>query len=138
MTNPQVSRLLLCHISLRMFCSFALPVLVAFSAVGCGAKSGLDRKPVYGKIAGAEGREGNVTYTPKDPKLGQAATLSFEDSAYQFTEEGGPIPGEYIVRVELATLESIAAGRRLAYEPGKYTKATVPTDGPFEIDLNPK
>ena len=138
MANPRISRPSGCNFNLRIFFSVALPALLVINAVGCGEKSGLDRKPVYGKIAGAEGRAGTVTYIPVDSKIGPAATLSFEDGAYQFTEEGGPISGEYIVRVELVTPESIAAGGHLAYEPGKKTKATVPTEGPFEINLEPK
>ena len=141
-----------------MFRSVPLAALFAFSALGCGRESQIDRKPVYGNIVGAEGRNGVVTFTPIDTTIGPAATRSFEDGAYRFSEDDGPVPGEYEVTVEFvaspgAKQSGLGGGRgpggrrlvsknpveggRLAYEQPMTTTATVPADGPFKIDLHP-
>ena len=118
-----------------------LAMLVAISAVGCGQDSQIDRKPVFGKIVGADGRGGIVTFTPTDGTIGPAATRDFENGAYRFSEEDGPVPGKYIAAIQFEMSDSSAATnramRRRPYEPEKTTAVSVPADGPYEIDLNP-
>jgi hypothetical protein len=140
-----------------MIRSVALAALFALSTLGCGHESQIDRKPVYGNIVGADGRNGMVTFTPIEATIGPAVTGSFEDGAYQFSREDGPVPGRYNVTVELVVPDSSPAatqngrgaakrtrkgkvaseGGRLAYEPAKTTTVTVSADGPFEMDLHP-
>jgi hypothetical protein len=97
-----------------------------------------------------------VTFYPIDTTIGPAASGSFENGAYRFTTDDGPVPGEYNVSIEFEESESSppkarngpGAGlisksetgigeARLQIEPEKITAASVPADGPFEIDLNP-
>ena len=153
MTDSQVARPLPCDLSSRRFPAVALAALCACSALGCGQDSQIDRKPVYGKIVGAEGRNGLVTFVPTDTAIGPAAIGSLEDGAYRFTKADGPVPGEYNVTIEFEASDSSPApqdGRgarlisknsadvgRVAFEPPKTTTASVAVDGPFEIDLNP-
>ena len=115
-----------------------LAALVVISAVGCGQDSQIDRKPVFGQIVGADGRGGIVTFTPIDGTIGPAAGLSFENGAYQFSEEDGPVPGEYIAAIQFAiSTEAKRTDRRWQYDPEKTTAVSVPAEGPYEIDLNP-
>ncbi len=138
-----------------MFGSVALAALFAFSALGCGQKSQIDRKPVYGNIVGADGRNGVVTFIPIEASIGPAVTRSFEEGAYRFSKDDGPVPGKYNVTIKLvdsspaATQNGRGAGRgtrnrkiageggRLAYEPAKTTTVSVSAGGPFKIDLHP-
>ena len=161
MADQQSSWAALCGLGSRMFRSIALAALFAFSALGCGRESQIDRKPVYGNIVGADGRNGVVTFTPIDATIGPAATRSFEDGAYRFSEDDGPVPGEYNVAIKLVASDSSPAatqngrgagrgtrnrklvgktpgeGGRLVYEPAKTTTVSVSAGGPFEIDLHP-
>jgi hypothetical protein len=115
-----------------------LAVLVSIIALGCSQDSKLNRKPVFGKIVGADGRGGIVTFTPTDGTIGPAATRSFENGAYQFSEKDGPVPGNYIASVELALANTTErTTRQWPYEPEKKTAVSVPVDGPYELDLNP-
>ena len=128
-----------------MFRSVVLPALIAFNAVGCGgSESGVGRKAIYGKIVGAEGRAGSVSFIPTDPSIGGAAMGSFKDGAYRFTEEYGPVPGEYDVSIEFEVPGAGREGPR-GRGPGgegstvdepKMTTASVSADGPLEIDLD--
>lgn len=147
----------LCGDRSRLLRSVALTALFAFSALGCGRESKIDRKPVFGKVVGAEGRNGLVTFTPMKATIGPAVTSSFEDGAYSFSREDGPVPGKYNVTIELAMSDSSPAathnrrgaaggtrkgkiaseGGRMAYEPAKTTTVEIPADGPFEMDLYP-
>ena len=140
-----------------MFRSVALAALFVLSVLGCSHESQIDRKPVYGNIVGADGRNGMVTCTPIEATIGPAVTRSFEDGAHGFSKEDGPVPGEYNVTIELVVPDSSPAatqngrgaakrarkgkvaseGGRLAYEPAKTTTVTVSADGPFEMDLYP-
>lgn len=160
MTAQPSSWAVLYDIRSRTFRSLALAALFAFSALGCGQESKIDRKPIFGKIVGAEGKNGVVIFTPIDTTIGPAVTRSFKDGAYRFGENNGPVPGEYNVSIKLVAPPSSSApaqkgrgggrgarkqklvgrepseGGRVAYQPPKTTKASVPADGPFEIDLD--
>ena len=138
-----------------MLRSVALAALFAFSTLGCGQKSQIDRKPIYGNIVGADGRNGVVTFIPIHTSIGPAVTRSFKEGAYRFTKDDGPVPGKYNVTIKLVDSSPAATqngrgavkrtrnsktaseGGRLAYEPAKTTTVSVSADGPFKIDLHP-
>jgi hypothetical protein len=137
----------------QSFLPAALVVLFALSMTGCGGSvSEINRKPVFGKVLGAEGRDGYVAYYPKDTSIGPAVTAELEDGEYEFASEFGPVPGEYEVEIGFETTGRApqneggdkggnrkGAGRRAAaasLEEGRMTEATVPTAGPYEIDLD--
>jgi hypothetical protein len=126
---------------------YLLVALAALNVVGCGgSESQIDRKPIYGKIVGAEGQNGIVTFTPIDSSIGLAAMNDFEAGAYRFTKDNGPLSGKHNVSIELEVTVSSAempknlSGSRpptLSYEPVEKTiAASVPAEGPFEIDLD--
>jgi hypothetical protein len=153
MTNPEVSFSLRCIFGSRTFHWVTLVALSALNVLGCSQGSQLDRKPVFGKILGAEGRSGLVTFVPTSGTKGPAASIDFEDGAYRFTKLDGPIAGEFEVSFELEMLASSSAakrsrrggkfentqddtGGRKLYEPEMSAGAvSVSADGPFEIDL---
>jgi hypothetical protein len=151
MTKSQVSRPWLRFLSWGVFCAVALPALIALNITGCGGReSKFDRKAIYGKVVGAEGRNGTAAFTPIDTSIGPAAMTDFENGAYRFTEDDGPVPGEYNVYVELEVPASEArkskpGGRttknpadvgRPTYDEAEVIKISVSVDGPWEIDLN--
>ena len=153
MTDEQSLGAAFCRIRPRIFHSVVLAVVFAFSVLGCRQESQIDRKPIYGKIVGAEGRNGLVTFIPMETSIGPAAIGSFEDGTYRFTKTDGPVPGEYNVSLEFEESDSSPVaprngrGRRVitknpadvgraTFEPAKTTTALVPVDGPFEIDLH--
>jgi hypothetical protein len=124
-----------------------LSIVIALHAVGCGGeKSQLDRKPVYGKILGAEGKNGVVTFTPINSSIGPAAMSNFEAGTYQFKKANGPVPGEYNVSIDLEASMSAADMPRhlkgskppsVVYETvEKMINAAVPAEGSFEIDID--
>jgi hypothetical protein len=150
--ESQTSRPAIGGVRSRKFFPIALVALLAFSAAGCGGSdSQIDRKPIFGKILGAEGRSGMLTFTPQDSSLGPSVSGDFEDGVYQFTNQYGPVPGEYDVSIEFEENEASPkrapnrTGRvikdprdvgRVAYEEDKWTTASVPAEGPFEVDLD--
>jgi hypothetical protein len=151
-TDSRASHSVIGGIRSGKFFPIALVALLAFSAAGCGGSdSQLDRKPIFGKILGAEGRSGILTFTPQDSSLGPAVTGGFEDGVYQFREQYGPVPGDYDVSIEFE--ENDASPERaqdrngwvtkdprdvgqVSFEEDKWTTASVPAEGPFEIDLD--
>jgi hypothetical protein len=136
-----------------MFRAVALPALIAFNAVGCGGpEPKFDRKAIYGKLLGAEGRNGALAFTPIDTSIGPAAMTDFENGAYRFTAKDGPVPGKYNVSIEIEVPASSAPARqtrpggrmtknpadvgRPSYDEAKMITVSVSADGPFEIDLD--
>jgi hypothetical protein len=150
MTDLKVSRSTRNMPLSQLFLSAALVVLSALSMTGCGGSdSDINRKPVFGKVAGAEGRKGYVAYAPKDSKIGPSVTADMVDGKYEFSDQYGPVPGEYNVAVGFEATERApskgrsgnrkGAGRPAAavsIEDDRMTEATVPTEGPYEIDLD--
>jgi len=65
---------------------------------GCGQAT-LARKAVYGKISGAEGRSGLVSFIP-DGK-GPATRARVTNGNYRFDASNGPCPGQHRVVVKL-------------------------------------
>lgn len=136
-------------VRLRILGSVALAVLLSFGTLGCGQQK-IDRKPIFGRVVGAEGRDGIVTFIPIDSTIGPAVTRSFKNGAYAFGKNDGPVPGEYNVQVKLVVDETAtqnqppsrrdkraSAGGRVAYEPETRTTVSVPAEEPFELDLHP-
>jgi hypothetical protein len=147
MTASQASRSEIGAPRAGMFLPVALSVLISFTAVGCsGSASLIERKAIYGKIVGAEGQNGLVTFTPVDTSIGPAAMNDFEAGAYRFTKESGPVPGKYNVSIELeesisqADMPRNLSGSRpptVMYEAVEKTiTASVPAEGPFEINID--
>jgi len=67
---------------------------------GCGDSSN-PRLAVYGRVTGAEGRSGLVSFVPQESTDGPAARASLINGEYQFDRNDGPIPGEYNVLIQL-------------------------------------
>lgn len=106
--------------------------------------------------AGAEGRNGLVTFTPIEATVGPAAAGSFQDGTYRFSRKNGPVPGKYRVTIEFeidasrgghgadqGTRKSNLRGKnpveggRASFEPAKTITVSVSAEGPYEIDLDP-
>jgi hypothetical protein len=139
--------------SARKLVSIALPVVIALSAAGCGQDSESPRKPVFGKIVGAEGKNGLVTFFPSASTHGPTAFGEFKDGAFRFTVEDGPAPGTYRISIEFEE-KGTSAQKIAASSGGKFDDASgeaggvsygpeisageveVPAGGPFEIDLH--
>lgn len=91
-----------------------------------------------------------MTFIPIEGTIAPAATRSFEGGEYRFSEADGPVPGTYNVsiRLEASSARPSRPGARqrrnpadvgrTGYEEAKTATATVPEDGPFEIDLDPE
>jgi hypothetical protein len=152
-TDTQASRPVIGGILSGKFLPVALIALIAFNVAGCGGpESTIDRKAIFGKIVGGEGRSGMLTFLPIDSSIGPAAMCDFEDGAYGFTEVDGPVPGEYNVTVEMEVSDSSASaapvrrdGRvfknaaavgRPTYDEDRTTTASISAEGPLEIDLD--
>jgi hypothetical protein len=125
-TDSQASDPANCGISFQSFRSAALVALIAASLPGCGQDSQIDRKPIFGKIVGAEGRDGMVTFMPINAKIGPVATLSFKDGTYQFSNEDGPVPGEYEVTIELIQVAAPSTKRKKQAQAAQYRDIRVP------------
>jgi hypothetical protein len=69
-----------------------------FLIVGCGTP-GIPRQPVYGTIAGANGRSGLISFVPKPGTQGPSARVAIQDGSFEFDESNGPFPGLYRVTI---------------------------------------
>ena len=87
--------------------------LASFAAVGlfsgCG-DSGIPRQAVHGRITGAEGRSGLVSFVPLENTHGPAARASLINGRYQFSRADGPIPGDYTVIIQLEVSQDMTSG----------------------------
>ena len=65
----------------------------------------LNRQAIYGTIAGAEGRSGEITLIPKPKQpgiaTGPAAGTTINSGKYAFGRSDGPIPGDYEAHILL-------------------------------------
>ena len=161
MTDLKVSRSTRNMPLSQLFLPAALVVLFALTMTGCGggSDSEINRKPVFGEVFGAEGRNGYVVFSPKDSSIGPSATADLVDGKYEFTAQFGPVPGEYDVGIGFETtagalrgdgkrggVDPVTGERRgkagnrgataIAMEEELESEATVPTEGPYEIDLD--
>jgi len=76
---------------------------------GCG-DSDIPRQAVYGRIDGAEGRSGLVSFVPRENTQGPAARASFVDGEYEFSRSDGPVPGDYTVIIQLEVSPDMTSG----------------------------
>jgi hypothetical protein len=76
---------------------------------GCG-DSGIPRQAVYGRIDGAEGRSGLVSFVPRENTQGPAARASLVNGEYQFSRTDGPVPGDYTVIIQLEVSPDMTSG----------------------------
>jgi hypothetical protein len=76
---------------------------------GCG-DSGIPRQAVHGRIAGAEGRSGLVSFVPRENTQGPAARASLIDGEYEFSRADGPVPGDYTVIIQLEVSQDLTSG----------------------------
>ena len=105
-------------------CLSAAAVFIA----GCGGDA-IERRPIAGKVVGAEGQDGSLSFIPVGPPPRPAATTALSGGAYRFDTTNGPCSGEHDVLVVL--------GRRpepLAPQPEQPTAAskTAPLPGPAD------
>ena len=76
---------------------------------GCG-DSGIPRQAVYGRIVGAEGRSGLISFVPRENTQGPAARASLIDGEYEFSRADGPLPGDYTVIIQLEVSQDLMSG----------------------------
>lgn len=95
--------------SLRTLRSLIAAAILAVGVVGCG-DSGVPRQAIYGRISGAEGRSGLVSFIPQGGTQAPAARASFENGEYQFSRADGPLPGDYTVIIQLEKSQDGASG----------------------------
>lgn len=89
-------------------CWLLMSVAVVFLS-GCG-ESGIPRQPVFGKISGAEGRTGLVSFVPAEGTSGPAARASLVNGEYRFSRSDGPVPGNYTVIIQLEVSHDMTSG----------------------------
>jgi hypothetical protein len=76
---------------------------------GCG-DSGIPRQAVHGRIAGAEGRSGLISFVPRENTPGPAARATLVDGEYRFDQSDGPVPGDYNVIIQLEISQDRSSG----------------------------
>ena len=84
--------------------------MLGASVSGCGGSSDIPRQAVYGRIAGAEGRSGLVSFVPQENTKGPAARAALIDGEYRFGRTDGPIPGDYTVIIQLEVSQDMTSG----------------------------
>lgn len=88
--------------------------LLSVSAVGAlisgCADSDIPRQAVYGRIEGAEGRSGLVSFVPRENTQGPAARASLINGKYAFSRTDGPVPGDYTVIIQLEVSQDMTSG----------------------------
>ncbi len=70
--------------------------------LGCGSTPG---KPVYGTIAGAEGKNGFLVMVPAAGGAGPSAQTMIEGGKFRFNAAAGPWAGDHLARVQLTPAE---------------------------------
>ncbi|MDA0281866.1 MAG: hypothetical protein O3B13_07210 [Planctomycetota bacterium] len=85
------------------------------------------RQSVFGRISGAEGRGGLVSFVPRDSTTGPAARASLVNGEYQFDRTTGPVPGDYTVIIQLEIAQDRSSGVVV------FKGIEVPTDSDFQI-----
>jgi hypothetical protein len=111
---------------------FAFVVLTVVSlAAGCGTDE-VGRRPIFGKIQGAEGRNGAITLVPSAGTNGPSATASVRDGRYEFDKSNGPVSGPHRAQIRLDPVAQTAAAQAPA-SGAKILKDVVPQpDGTFD------
>ena len=96
---------------------------------GC-EDSGIPRQAVYGRIAGAEGRSGLVSFVPRENTQGPSARASLVDGEYEFSRTDGPVPGDYTVIIQLEVSPDMTSGIAVfkGIEIPENSRAKIPTE----------
>ena len=85
------------------------------------------RQSVFGRISGAEGRGGLVSFVPRENTTGPAARASLVNGEYQFDRTTGPVPGDYTVIIQLEISQDRSSGVVV------FKGIEVPTGSDFQI-----
>ena len=93
----------------RTASSWLATILAGMVISGCG-DSGIPRQAVYGRIAGAEGQSGLVSFVPRENTHGPAARASLVNGEYHFSRTDGPVPGDYTVIIQLEVSPDMTSG----------------------------
>lgn len=95
--------------------------LVAFTLTGCGS-DGTGRVGVSGKVTlrGNPVMSGRVNFIPEGDTKGPASGGEIVDGTFVISQNRGPLPGEYLVRVQVTPTES--AGSSADGKPKKSTR----------------
>lgn len=117
----------------------------------CGCDSGDGRRPLYGKIAGAEGRNGSITLIPAEGQRAPSAMTRIVDGTYEFTSTNGPMPAVYDVTIRLRTDDAAKreessngdaasatsrSRKRIDYETYHCHPLSVLVDGPLDAPIS--
>ncbi len=140
-----------------MFRAIQLSIFVLFACVlagsfGCGGNG--PRKAVFGKIAGAEGRSGSVTFIPAAGVDGPTGSAEIVDGAYQCNADQGPGPGAHEARILLESGAAVPTAVATPTNPNPKITApvaapsfdslpvehfnvpvTVPEQSPYQVDI---
>ena len=81
--------------------------LVAFTLAGCGSDE-IGRVEVSGEVTlgGNPVKSGRVNFIPKGDTKGPASGGEIVGGTFVITQSRGPLPGEYLVRVQMAPTEA--------------------------------
>ena len=109
-------------------CFFAIAAVSGFMA-GCG-ESGMPRQAVHGRISGAEGRSGLVSFVPRENTQGPAARATLVDGEYRFDQSDGPVPGDYTVIIQLKISQDTTSGVVV------FKGIEIPADSEVDIPSN--
>jgi hypothetical protein len=93
----------------RTASSWLAAILAMLVVAGCD-DSGITRRAVYGRIAGAEGQSGLVSFVPRENTHGPAARASLVNGEYHFSRTDGPVPGDYTVIIQLEVSPDMTSG----------------------------
>lgn len=108
----------------RSQAAFVLALLAISGVTGCGSENNIVRLGISGSVTQTGGSvNGIIRFVPK--KNGPAATTEIKAGKYAFTNEDGPIAGEYDVFVETTVHDkgSFLNAAKSANVPGKNSKS---------------
>lgn len=93
---------------------------------GCGDDTN-PRREVYGRVTGAEGRSGLISFVPLETTEGPAARATLVDGEYHFNRDDGPVPGGYNVLIQLEVPPDNASGVTV------FKGIEIPADSAVEV-----
>ena len=128
-------------------------ILIGLTVIGCGAKRGVEKVIVSGKVSydGQPVANGQIYFYPAEGTKGPVSGAPIKDGAYVARAKDGVPVGKHSVKIEgyrsrnasrdgdMLT-QSAAGGAPVQYIPSKYNqstllKATIPGDnGKFALD----
>jgi hypothetical protein len=125
------------NFALAMFCVCSL-----FSC-GCGRGTTVDRLPIHGTVAKADGEQlnGSISFLPAPGQKGPSATTKLEQGKYAFDRANGPAVGPHKVIIKRVigreeSRKAIAAGQPTAQNGAEWIlSVTIADDGQYLQDL---